>query len=225
MVRKPDNSFQEVLPGVLRVGGKDVPSLALTLMLAGVVLPSVFYSYRLIDPTPSELLVAICIALFSSIVFLWILDAVSILRFRSEWVSRSIYGAAIASVLGTSVAVYKDAFTTRKYSYEGGWQLQITPQTQAADVSLPILLMFSEQSDVYWGYSEFHPSKDPEGTVWVQVTAFAPKGVKANVSIRLISSSGREKIVSAEDLKSEHKGKLFYGLLNDGSKIRLSRPN
>jgi hypothetical protein len=171
------------------------------------------------------LLVAICIALFSSIVFLWILDAVSILRFRSEWVSKSIYGAAIASVLGTSVAVYKDAFTTRKYSYEGGWQLQIIPQVQAPDISLPVLLMFSEQSDVYWGYSEYHPSKEPEGTIWGQVTVFAPKGASASVSIRLFSNNGREKIVSAENLKSENKGKLFYGLLNDGSKIRLSRPN
>ena len=95
-------------------------------MLAGILIPSVVYSLNLKDPTPAELLIAICIALFSSVLFLWILDATSVLRFRSEWIGKSIYGAAIASIIGTSVAVYSDAFSERKYPYEGRWEISIS---------------------------------------------------------------------------------------------------
>jgi hypothetical protein len=97
----------------------NLSGIALLLMLASVLLPSAYYSYHLKDPTASQLLIAICIGLFSSLLFLWIMDAVSILRFRAEWVSKSVYGAAIVSILGTSVGVYQQAFSENKYPYEG----------------------------------------------------------------------------------------------------------
>src|SRR5438046_1468148 len=86
-----------------------IPGLALQIMLVGILFPTAIYAFNLRNPTPAQLLVAICMSLFSAVIFLWILDATSVLRFRSEWVSRSVYGAAIVSVLGTSVAVYQDA--------------------------------------------------------------------------------------------------------------------
>lgn len=203
----------------------ELPTLALSLMLVAVVLPSALYSYRLTDPTPPELLVAICVALFSSVVFLWILDAVAILRFRSEWVSKSIYGAAIASVLGTSVAVYKDAFTTIKYPYEGGWNLQITSQTQGPYGRLPVLIMFSERSGAYWGYSEFRPSKETPEIVWAEIANLSPTRGAASVSVRLSFSNGQDKFLTADNLRSDGKAKSFQGILSDGSQIRISRPN
>ena len=106
---------------LLKIGGTQysLPNVALLFMLMGVLMPSVIYSVNLRTPTPAELLIAICIALFSSVLFLWIMDATSVLKFRSEWISKSVYGAAIASILGTSVAVYTDVLVERKYPYEG----------------------------------------------------------------------------------------------------------
>lgn len=95
---------------------KKVTEMALLLMLVGILLPAASYSVRLTHPTPSDLLVAISVALFSSVLFLWILDATSLLTFRAAWMSKAIYGAAIVSVLGTSVGVYKDYFQGSKYS-------------------------------------------------------------------------------------------------------------
>src|ERR1022692_5321363 len=118
MVESGDKSERIPIP-LLKMKGLKISEMALLLMLFGILVPAAFYAFKLRDPTPPQLLVAICISLFSSVVFLWILDSTSILRFRSEWVSRSVYGAAIVSVLGTSVAVYKDAFAAKAYPYEG----------------------------------------------------------------------------------------------------------
>jgi hypothetical protein len=201
-----------------------IPGLAFLLMLAGVLLPSAMYSFRLQDPTPAELLVAICIALFSSVVFLWILDATAILKFRSEWVSKSIYGAAIVSVLGTSVAVYKDAFAARKYAYEGPWELQITGLDQSPDISRSILLIYSEQSETYWGYSDFQSQSQPTRAAWLKVIDFGPRGSKADININVLDMTGQEKRLS-QSLLMERKGRLFTLSTENGLKIRLSRPN
>jgi hypothetical protein len=75
-----------------------ITGLAFLLMLAGILLPTVKYAYYLREPSPAQLLVAVCMALFSAVLYLWILDATSILPFRSPWVSSSVYGAAIVSV-------------------------------------------------------------------------------------------------------------------------------
>ena len=98
--------------------GRQLPRLTLMAVVIAVLMPAANYSLRLSDPTPSQLLVAISIGVFSSVVCLWLLDAVSILRFRSEWVSRSVWGAAIVSILGTGVGVFQGAFAERKYPYE-----------------------------------------------------------------------------------------------------------
>src|SRR5436309_1899649 len=86
-----------------------ITTIAFFLMLGGILLPTAKYAFALREPTPAQLLVAVCMAMFSAVLFLWILDATEILPFRAAWVSKSVYGAAIVSVLGTSVAVYRDA--------------------------------------------------------------------------------------------------------------------
>lgn len=59
------------------------------------------------------------IGCFLGVMVLWILDVTDMLLFRSAWVGRSIWLAAIASILGTSVGVYKDAFTEYARPFEG----------------------------------------------------------------------------------------------------------
>src|SRR5580700_2617368 len=110
----------------LALSRKRVPEMALLLMLIGILAPTALYSFRLTSPSPAELLVAISIALFASVLFLWILDATGLMPFRAPWISKAVYGAAITSILGTSVAVYKDFFYANKYPFEGAWQATIT---------------------------------------------------------------------------------------------------
>ena len=87
------------------------------------------------------------------VVFLWILDATSILRFRAEWISRSVYGAAIVSVLGTSVGVYQDAFNEQKYPFEGRWEVKVRKAEQTTFVANhTVVLAYSRTAKVYWGY-------------------------------------------------------------------------
>ena len=52
---------------LLKIGSTQysLPNVALLFMLIGVLMPSVIYSTNLRTPTPAELLVTICIALFS----------------------------------------------------------------------------------------------------------------------------------------------------------------
>ena len=122
-----------------------LPTMVLVVMVMAVLLPSASYSFSLNDPTPAELLVAICIGVFSSTVCLWILDAVSVLRFRSEWVSRGVWGAAIVSILGTGVGVFQGALAERKYLYEGAWTVRVLPhdaQSFIADHSVVLIVEF-----------------------------------------------------------------------------------
>jgi hypothetical protein len=121
-------------------------------------------------------------ALFSAVLFLWILDATSILPFRSPWVSRSVYGAAIVSVLGTSVAVYRDAFASSKYPYEGLWEVTISESGQTTPISQHRLLLgYSTSAETYWGFSDTRLASPESGNAtmstqpnWIEVTEFFP---------------------------------------------------
>ena len=212
---------------LIQVGGKEysLATLALFLMLIGVLLPSVIYSIKLKDPTPAQLLVAICIALFSSVIFLWILDATSILRFRAEWVSKTIYGAAIASILGTSVAVYQDAFSERKYPYEGRWEMTIQDpnDTQGYLARNSLVLSYSESAGTYWGYSDFQSSNDTDltRTFWLKVVDFDPK--KPRIELLLYLKSGGKMPLNAS-LVVERQGRLFRCKPNSRFLLNLSRP-
>jgi hypothetical protein len=203
---------------------KKVPGTAITLIMVGILLPAAFHSFKLAssEATPSDLLVSICISLFSGILFLWILDAVSILPFRSQWVSKSVYGAAIISILGTSVAVYKDFFAVRKYPFEGSWNLVYQDSNNIKRANA--IMMFSDQSGAYWGYSEFDNSdlKDGESIVWIKIDEFDPKDKE--IRVQLFRSS---KKVSEEKykLRVERDGKLIASVDPNIDKLRLSRPN
>jgi len=162
-----------------------VPVIAIVLMLIAILIPSVKYSFGLDNPSPSELLVAIAIALFSSVLFLWILDATSILRFRNEWVSKSVYGAAIVSVLGTSVGVYKDYFNTTVYPYLGKWEvniLNIPDSTVVFESSMAIT--YSEYSNKYWGYSSTSLDElDSTKVISVELSGFDVKSAKGTFKL------------------------------------------
>jgi hypothetical protein len=150
----------DVARTMINVGGQrfSLPGAALIAIAIGILFTSVAYSIRLTDPTPSQLVVAICIALFSASVFLWILDATSILRFRADWISKAVYSAAIESVLSTSALVYKNAFG-RQYPYEGAWDVTINSDDSVGQhrfvYNRPVILAYCETSDRYVGYSDY----------------------------------------------------------------------
>ncbi len=216
--------------GYLLVITKNIAGTALLLMLASVLLPTAYYSYHLKDPTPSQLLVAICIGVFSSVVFLWILDAVSTLKFRAEWISKSVYGAAIVSILGTSAGVYKDAFSESKYPYEGRWELQVfdaEPANQEASTAIfttnSIALVYSTQSETYWGYSDYRQptSSDDIRPVWAAIDDFNPDSGRIVLSV--YPMKGEKRVLDAA-IEKQRTGKLFVGQVKT-TVIRLARPN
>jgi hypothetical protein len=136
-------------------------------MVVGILVPTVMYALLLKKPTPTDLLVSVCICLFSCVIVLWILDATGFLPFRADWISKSIYGIAISSVLGTSVAVYRGAFGTSsptavpKHPFEGRWDLTMRVSWRNRmylDMDVPVehilLMTYSQDNDAYVGYSD-----------------------------------------------------------------------
>jgi hypothetical protein len=190
-----------------------IPTLAFGLMLVGILLPTAKFSLGLNDPSPSQLLIAICISLFSAVVFLWILDSTALLRFRSEWVSKSVYGAAIVSVLGTSVAVYREAFTERKYPHEGRWEIQVRSGDKLL-ASNELILIYSDTAETYWGYSDLGRSVDVP-TKWIRVNDFDNQSGKLNLSY--FDQSGLEGLINIK-LTPTRGGKLFTGSQQVGAK-------
>jgi hypothetical protein len=210
----------------IRIGGAkyQLPTVALTLMVAAMLVPTVRYSISLHDPTPAQLLVAICIAVFSSVVALWVLDAVSVLQFRSAWVSRGVYGVAIASILGTSVGVYQGAFADRKYPSEGAWDVRVVAVAENSTLAHhQVVLIHSETADVYWGYANATLSgQDAQAkAAWLEVVEFIPE--KGSISLRLLMRDGKEIAVESQ-LKSENKGKSYHSGDDVKYKVVLSRP-
>jgi hypothetical protein len=200
---------------------------ALLLMLVGILLPAAAYSFRLNKPTPSELLVAISVGLFSSVLFLWILDATSLLTFRASWMSKAIYGAAIVSVLGTSVGVYKDYFQSSKYPYDGVWHLSLKRSADAEPIECLLLVAYSRNAEKYWGYSNLATTLNTENktkvTYWFELIDYVPEESKAR--FRVVGSDGSERTIE-QSLKSERKQKLLT--LPEGSpvypSVELRRP-
>jgi hypothetical protein len=211
----------------IQIGGVTykLPNMALQLMVAAILVPAVRYSIGLGDPTPAQLLVAICIALFSSVVCLWILDSVSILRFRSEWVSRSVWGAAIVSVLGTSVGVYQGAFAERKYPYEGAWEFRVLAKDSNSFIAdHSVVLIHSETANIYWGYSNTALAGDIAASkaVSAEVTDFLPD--QGTITVRLILRDTKELVIK-EHLKKDREGKRFVSEKSDSKyDVTLSRP-
>ena len=183
---------------VIRVWGQEVAlgSFALLLMLIAILLPTVMYSLNLREPTPAELLVAISIGMFASVLYLWVLDATSTIPFRSVWISRGVWGAAIVSILGTSVGVYKDAFAQHPFPFQGEWLLTVQDAAGKTLVAQrPVALVYSQTTGVYWGYSAGPESVKPESDgKWAEVTAFDPG--KRRVQVRLRDTSGLDEVVS-----------------------------
>ena len=167
----------------IKVAGQKVTitTIAFFLMLGGILLPTAKYAFSLHEPTPAQLLVAVCMAMFSAVLFLWILDATEILPFRAAWVSKSVYGAAIVSVLGTSVAVYRDAFAESKYPYDGPWEITVWETSKPAPVAHHrLLLSYSRSRDAYWGFSDAQFPKDSDSSgafrcAWLEITDFSPE--------------------------------------------------
>jgi hypothetical protein len=207
----------------LRVAGKTYPvaTLALALMLAAILLPSAQYSITMRNPSPAELLTAICISLFSGVLSLWILDATSVLRFRSQWVSRSVWGAAIASVLGTSVGVYKDAFSPQRMPLEGSWDLRLHKADQPEfEMAYAAVLAFSTRSGAYYGYSDFKANSDALGVVSVAIEDLDPKTGELRAS--LIRKDGGRDVVRSQ-LSTERDGKRMTSS-SAGWRVEMSRP-
>ena len=213
---------------VIRFLGQEIAlgGFALLLMLIAILAPTVTYSINLREPTPAQLLIAICIGMFASVLYLWVLDASSTIQFRSVWVSRAIYGAAIASILGTSVGVYKDAFVQDPFPFQGEWLMTVNGPTGSTLVARrPVSLAYSRATSVYWGYGAAPTSAKADPDVkWVEVTALYP--TKRHLEFRLSDLSGLDQII-AVPITETRAGSSFSSTAGSSGKyvVQLSRRN
>ena len=218
--RKTAAGVPQRLDRIVRIPGTgqeiELGGFALALMLAAILLPAVFYSIRLNDPKPADLLVAMCIGLFGSLVYLWVLDATDTIRFRSPWVSRGIYGLAIVSVLGTSVGVYKDAFQQDPYQRE--WLITVHDGAGKVFVNRrSVVLLYSKSNDLYWGYGARPTSSTSnDDSRWIEVTSFQPTLKK--ITISLGETPGSAEVIVA-DLRQD--GGRLSSTDNSSSTYRL----
>lgn len=205
--------------------GRQIPQLTLMFVVIAVLAPAVNYSIRLNNPTPPQLLVAICIGVFSSVVCLWLLDAVSLLRFRSDWVARSVWAAAIASILGTGVGVFGGAFAERRYPFEGPWFVRVYSATDKMFIAEPqAVLTYREPTESYWGFSQVSllTPANPSKAISVEVKDFEPS--KPHITLSLLFANGNE-IVLDQDLVNDQRGARFKtAATGTDMTISLSRP-
>lgn len=223
MSREPEH--QDKKTGVEKFQAA-IPSLALVMMIAGILFPAIIYATNLKDPTPADLLIGICVSLFASVIFLWILDATDILPFRKEWISKSIYGAAIASVLGSSVVVYKDLIATDKYPMRGKWEISVIDTQKNKSLSQnEILIGFSEISKVYYGFSNWVVNRnDTSAITFVEIKKLSMKDNYILYTFRF--QKGREKSFLKKFSLSNDKTRILIQTdATDRYKILISRPN
>ena len=202
-----------------------IPSLALVMMIGGILFPAVYYSANLRDPTPASLLVAICVSVFASVIYLWILDVTNILTFRHQWISKSIYGAAIASILGSSVAVYKDFFDSEKYPLRGKWQVSVINSRNKSLSQNELLIGYSENSDVYYGFSDVtEPLHDTSGIAFIEVKSLSVKD--KIILFQLGHENGKIESFQNSFRISENQKQIFINRGADSTyNVLISRPN
>jgi hypothetical protein len=202
-----------------------VSTAALVLMLAAILLPAVNNSMRQQSHTPSQLLITICVSLFASVVYLWILDATNILPFREKWISRSIYGAAIASVLGTSVGVYKDYFQVDKYPLRGKWMLTMVDSTHF-NAENDLVLEYSLTSKVYYGFTNINYAalKDTSRSVFIGAEVLGLSTEDETIRVTFFKKGG-DKTAIMSNFSINKEGTLLRVDTGGKSIITMARPN
>jgi hypothetical protein len=99
--------------------------VTLTIVLAaGILFPSILYGVLLRPRSASDVLIASGTCLFSALVYLWTLHAISIIAFRDAWMSKAIFSAAVTGILATSVVVFKSQ-VANSFPLEGKWELDV----------------------------------------------------------------------------------------------------
>jgi len=222
MTKKKEDAPRTDVDIILPIGtGKryDVRSVVVTLIVGAVLLPAARYSFGLSAPQPSELIVAICIAVFSSLLCLWLLDVSGVFPFRSAWVSRSVYGAAVVAILGTSVGVYQGAFSDRKHPLEGAWDVQVSDKDGVVIAHRNVVLIHSESSDDYWGYSDY-AAKDT-GASWLEIKSLIPEA--GTIAVRLVSSDATSRDLTARVRVAASKRRIDSAMEGDGIRVNLTR--
>jgi hypothetical protein len=137
--------------------GSPMLSVVLTVALAaGILFPSIYYGVLLRPRSAADVLVASSVCLFSSVVYLWTLHAISIITFRDAWMGKAIFGAAITGILGTSAVIYKSQLSN-SYPFAGKWDLALqrrVGENTNCVWSGKILLVNNVNTNTYTGIAE-----------------------------------------------------------------------
>jgi hypothetical protein len=142
--------------------------------------------------TPRLGVVIICTVVFAFVLGLWALDASQILPFQSPWLRRGIWAAAIASILASGAAVYKEFAAGNSIPYSGTWSYSVTHTYTRAETRPSggfawsrtrsegqMVMGWSYAQQVYKGMSRarfYGEDNKPEliGDYW-EITSFSPQ--------------------------------------------------
>jgi hypothetical protein len=162
-----------------------LPTIALSVMLIALLLPTLSFSMRRTPASVTELVAITSVTLLASVLSLWIMDAIGLLQFRYPWMSKTIYTATIASLLAVSVSIYKSSSDSRRFPYEGPWRVRIipvAPNGQAVDTEM--ILAYSEAGNYYWGFSRHSKmQEDLLQVMWIEMIALSVDESRATLQI------------------------------------------
>jgi hypothetical protein len=230
------------------------PILAVILsvsLAAGILFPSVWYALVLRPISPSDVLVASSICLFSSIVYLWTLHSISIVQFRDPWMSKAIFGAAITAILASSAATFKAQLSMNPFPLEGTWDLKLERKTEQTEPTGPttkaqtlcvwagkVIVAYSPAKNSYVGYAEDQPDlwascdygvRAIDHIDWVQSTSTVEVQV-SNFAVSDIHTQERQTPKVLTFTVEQHAGRWANKTPVDANPssafiLRLSRPD
>jgi hypothetical protein len=138
--------------------------VAIVAMLIGIMAPplvNVWQAFRQGSLTPVQVITAVCMSVFASVLVLWILDATRLRAFPSNWMSRAIWALAISSILSAGIGMWKGQFTDRANPFDGLWKVSCWTDSgeQIADAE-ELIFAYNKPAHRYQGFSSYHFAND-----------------------------------------------------------------
>jgi hypothetical protein len=104
---------------------------------------------------------------------------------------------------------------------EGSWRIEIANGQKITD-GHSLILMFSDTSKTYWGYSDFRSQVDAATSQWLVVNDFNP-----SEHFLSVDAYTGDKVTQYRwgTIRQERDGRVFTGDSKDGGSFRLTHPN
>lgn len=174
-----------------------LPFIALVTGVA-IITPAVTYSISVAPRAPEDVIMAGAVSLFCVTIYIWILDLIKFIDFRSKGVRAGVYSAAVLVILGSCATLVKSRLSRPAFPYAGYWSLPMTYSYWDPNRSVwattrgtwRVCLTYSERTGTYTGVSVpnwYVLQDDPaSGThvEWVEISEFAPESKRIRLKLK-----------------------------------------